>query len=104
MCEIDHSSKLTHKVLKPSVTATMNVLQRKTEVSDKHNFLPIWHDLQSWTFDYIRLLNKPYENEVNLRRQNISLKFYQPLKLMLYFGKGFRSFHISNIGSVGQGG
>ena len=30
------------------------------------------------------------------------LKCYQPLELMLYFGKGFRSFHTDNIGSVGQ--
>ena len=33
-------------------------------------------------------LNKPYENEVTLREQNICLKCYQPLELMLYFGKG----------------
>ena len=58
--------------------------------------------IQSWTFAYIRLLNKPYENELTLRGQNICLKCYQPLKLMLYFGKGLRSFHTGNIGSVGQ--
>ena len=26
-----------------------------------------WQILQSWTFAYIRLLDKPYENEVTLR-------------------------------------
>ena len=33
-------------------------------------------------------LNKPFENEVNLRRQYIYLKSYQPLEFMLYFEKG----------------
>ena len=27
--------------------------------------------LQSWTFAYVQLLNKPYENEVNLRDKNL---------------------------------
>ena len=58
--------------------------------------------LQSWTFAYIWLFNKPYENEVTLRGQNIRLKCYQPLELMLYFGKGLKSFHRVNLGSVGQ--
>ena len=41
--------------------------------------------LQLLTSDYIRLLNKPCENEVTLRGQNTCLKCYQPLELMLYF-------------------
>ena len=31
-----------------------------------------------------------------------SLKYCQPLELFMYFGKGFRSFHAANIGSLGQ--
>ena len=49
-----------------------------------------------------QLLNKPYVNEVTLRGQNICLKCYQPLEIMLYLEKGFISFHTGNIGSVGQ--
>ena len=58
--------------------------------------------IQSWTFVYIRLLDSPCENEVTFRGQNICLKCYQSLELLLYFGKGFRSFNAGNIGSVGQ--
>ena len=58
--------------------------------------------IHSWTFVYIRLLDRPYENEVTFKGQNICLKCYQSLELMLYFGKGFRSFHKGNIGFVGQ--
>ena len=32
-------------------------------------FLPTL-DIQLWTFAYVRLLNKPYVNGVNLREQN----------------------------------
>ena len=60
------------------------------------------HDIQSWTFAYVWLLNKPYVNWVTLREQNQSLKCCQPLELLIYFGKGFRSFATGNIGSVGQ--
>ena len=56
----------------------------------------------SCRFLLTQFLNKPHENEVTLREQNVSLKFCQPLELLIYFGKGFRSFHTSNIGLVGQ--
>ena len=59
-------------------------------------------DIQLWTFAYVRLLNKPYENEVTLRGQNMSLKYYQPLKFMFFFEKGFRSFNAESLGSLGQ--
>ena len=49
---------------------------------------------------YIWLLNKPYENEVTMRGQNICLKYYQPLEFELHFGKGFRSFNTENLVSV----
>ena len=58
--------------------------------------------VQLWTFAYVQLLNKPYENEVFLREQKLPLKCCQHLKMLTYFGKGFRPFHTSNIGSVGQ--
>ena len=35
-------------------------------------------------------------------RQNLSLKWCQPLKFLKYFEKGSRSFHTGNIGSVDQ--
>ena len=40
--------------------------------------------LQLRKFDYIRLLNKPYVNEVILRGQNLSLKCCRPLDLLTY--------------------
>ena len=35
--------------------------------------------IQLWTFAYVRLVNKPYENEVALKEQKIPLKCCQPL-------------------------
>ena len=49
-----------------------------------------------------KLLNKPNENEVTFKKQNISLKCCQPLELLTYIERGFRSFHTGNKGSVGQ--
>ena len=49
-----------------------------------------------------RLLNKLYVNEVTLRVQNLSLKCCQPLGILTYFEKGFRSFLIGIIGSINQ--
>ena len=40
--------------------------------------------------------------EVILRRQNIPLKCCQRLELLMYIGKGFRSFNSENLESVGQ--
>ena len=57
--------------------------------------------MQLWTFVYVRLLNKPYENEVILRGQKIPSKYCQPLELY-YIGGGLRFFHTLNIGSLGQ--
>ena len=57
-------------------------------------------ELQLSTFAYTWLLNKPYENEVTLREQNPPLKYCQPLELLTYFEKRFRSFNTSNMGSV----
>ena len=57
--------------------------------------------IQLWTFAYIRLLNKPYENEVTLREQKIPLQCCQSLDF-LYVFKRFRSFIAINIKSVGQ--
>ena len=45
-------------------------------------------NIQSWTFAYIRLLNKPYENEVTLTGQNPPLKCCQPLELLTQFERG----------------
>ena len=62
-----------------------------------------------WLFD------KPCENEITLRKQNLSLICCQPLELLIYFGKGFnrvrykevinsspwfRSLQPGNIGSL----
>ena len=51
---------------------------------------------------HVRLLNKPYENEVALKGQNIPLKCCQVLELLMYIEKEFRSFHKVDIGSVVQ--
>ena len=59
-------------------------------------------------YSYSEEQNKPTicpflkQTEVILRRQNIPLKFRQPLELLMYIEKGFRSFHTGNMGSVGQ--
>ena len=57
---------------------------------------PIWY-IQLWPFAIRWLLNKPYVNEVIL-----SWKFCQSLEIVIYIGKGFRSFHTGNTGSVHQ--
>ena len=44
----------------------------------------------------------PYGNEVILRVQNLPSRCCQPLKLLMYIGRGFRSFNAVNIGSQGQ--
>ena len=59
--------------------------------------------IQLLTSDYIRLLNKPYENEVTLTWQNPPLKCCQPLKRWTYFKRGL-DLTIKNMGSVGQKG
>ena len=58
--------------------------------------------IQLWPFAHVRLLNKPYENEVILRMQNIPLKYCQPLELLMYIGRGLRFFHTGNMGSLDQ--
>ena len=44
--------------------------------------------LQSWPMTNGWLLNKPYENEVTLRGQNIPLKQCRPLELLTQFERG----------------
>ena len=44
--------------------------------------------LQLWTFAYIRLLNKPYENVVTLREQKVPSRYCQPLDFLYNFLKG----------------
>ena len=58
--------------------------------------------IQLWNFVYEGLLYKSNVNEVILRGQNLSLKCCQSLKLLIYKGKRFESFHKCNIRSVGQ--
>ena len=55
--------------------------------------VPLWkarniYDIQLWTFAYLRLLNKPYENQVTLIGQNPHLKCCQPLKILTPFKMG----------------
>ena len=45
-------------------------------------------DVQLLNFDYKRLLNKPYENELTLTGQNPPLKCYQPLQLFIQLKRG----------------
>ena len=58
--------------------------------------------VQLWTFAYVRLLSKTYENEVTLIRQKIHLKCCQHAELLMFIERGFRFFHIINIGWVYQ--
>ena len=48
------------------------------------------------------LVNKFYVNEGILRGQNLSFKCCQPLKLLIYIERRYRSFHTAKKGSVGQ--
>ena len=58
--------------------------------------------IQLQTYAYVQLLNRPYGYEVIARGQNIPLKCCQSLELLMYIGRGIKSFHTGNIGSVGQ--
>ena len=53
-------------------------------------------------FNYKRLLNKPYVNEVTLKGHNLSLKCCQPLELLTCLKRGLSSFHTVKIEFVGQ--
>ena len=55
---------------------------RQTLLGNLYNYI------QSWTFAYIRLLNKPYENEVILTGQNLPLKCDQFLELLTHLRRG----------------
>ena len=49
-------------------------------------------EIQLWTF----------ENEVNLRGQNIPLIYCYHAELVMYIWRGYESFHTVNMGSVSQ--
>ena len=64
----------------------------------QHNSHLLYHlqnreklNLQLWTFGYIWLLKKPYENEneVTLRGQKISFRCWQHAELLMYIERGF---------------
>ena len=46
------------------------------------------------------LVNEHYENEVTLRDQNLPLKCCQPLEMLMYIERGFRSFYTVNIAKI----
>ena len=48
--------------------------------------------IQLWTFAYVRLLNKPYENQVTLTGQNPPSKCCQPLEILANFITGLDLF------------
>ena len=52
------------------------------------NIFFVCNDIQLWTFAHVRLLNKPYENQVTLTGQNPPLKCCQPLEILTQFLKG----------------
>ena len=54
----------------------------------KNEIAHLEYHLQPFKFAYIRLLNKPYENEVSLTGQNPPLKCCQPLEILIHFKKG----------------
>ena len=47
-------------------------------------FLKPCVQVESWTFAYMRQVNKHYENKVFLRWQNLFQNYYQPLELLVY--------------------
>ena len=55
-------------------------------------------DLQLLNFAYIRLLNKPYENEVTLIGQNPPSKCYQPLELFTQLKRGLDLLTLKILG------
>ena len=55
-----------------------------------------------FAYIHIHRVDEPYENDDTLREQTLSLKFFQPLKLLMYLGKRFRAFHALIIESVNQ--
>ena len=57
--------------------------------------------IQLWSSDYKWLLNIPCGNEVILRGKNLPLKCCQPLEHLSYYERGFWSFHLGKIESVG---
>ena len=54
--------------------------------------------IQPLNFAYIRLLNKPYENMVNLTGQNQPLKCCQPLEFLTHFKMGLDVFILKICG------
>ena len=50
-----------------------------------------WIHSEEEILDY--LINKPYENEVILKEENLPLLCYQPLEMLIYFEKSSTSFH-----------
>ena len=59
-------------------------------------FIPL-KDLTPWPFPYKRLLNKPNENEITLREQNLSLKCFKKHKI-LNFHDGLQGFQLTSAG------
>ena len=53
-----------------------------------NDIIVISNHVQPLNFAYVRLLNKPYENEVTLTGQNPPLKCCQPLELLTHFERG----------------
>ena len=54
--------------------------------------------MQSWTFAYIGLINKPYGNEVTLTGQNQPLEYCQTLEILNHFIKGLDLFILEKWG------
>ena len=78
-----------------------NVLSKREGVP-VIEFCADFQDLQLYWLEIATLLNKPYENEVTSREQNLYLRYCQPLELLIYFGKVVRSFNTGNSEFVGQ--
>ena len=81
----------------------MNICkQEKGKKNLTEIFKIIFFAVQLWPLSYVGLLNKPYENKVILRGQNVPTKGCQPLELLMYIERGIRSFHTGDVGPVGQ--
>ena len=82
------------KKSKSNVFLTKKVFENAIPFAPNHEC----HYIQLRNFIYIRLLNKPYENEVNLTGQKTPLKCCQPLEFLTHFKMGLDLFILKICG------
>ena len=118
LCSMGHNKHLPNGLLaalKPFINDVQNYISKFFHYSASfcqlHFVVPCKDErihqlghIQIWNFDYKRLLNEPYANEVTLRGQQLLLKFCQPLQLLTFFDSRFRSFNTDNTDRSNENG